>query len=489
MRVVFVYGGYDSLGIEYLSAVLKRSGVEVALAFDPRLFDDHYSSFPLLARQFNRSERVANRVLELEPDLVAFSVVTDDYRWACRLARLIKDKRDVPVVFGGIHPTSVPERVIRKPFVDYVVTGEGEGAILDLVQALESGESPAGMPNLWLKHNGEVLSAPPRPLIESLDSLPFPDKSLFYDEMPFLKYEYRTITSRGCPYNCTYCLNNFLKRLYKGKGTYLRRRSVSNVIEELCLAKELYRPRMIQFYDDVFTAHPEWLEEFAPLYIKEVSLPFWCSANPLTLTPGVVGLLKQMGCVEVQLGVQTAVQRLRREVLHRPGSTEANLQAIRLVREAGIKCVADNISGLPTETEEDLLTSVRFYITAKPSRISDYYLRYYPRTEIVEIARKAGALRDEKIDRIEEGGESGSFALGGTQNPYSKDPRLHSFLQLIPLLPRSLSRFLLRTRLYRFIPRTTFLFRSLRRMVDVAMNRDINARRYFRRYIYYLLRR
>lgn len=489
MRVVFVYGGYDSLGLEYLSAVLKKAGVEVFLAFDPRLFADHYTNWPLLAHHFDRRERVVKRALEFEPDLIAFSVVTDDYQWALSIAWMIKAKCNVPILFGGAHPTSVPERVIAKPQVDYLLIGECEEAIVDLAKGLEAGEVPEDTPNLWIKKHNQIISNPPRPLIENLDLLPFPDKELFYAEMPFLRRDYRTITSRGCAYHCSYCVNDLLRRLYEGRGPFLRRRSVENVIQELRLAKRRYRPARVQFYDDVFTSHPEWLREFAPRYRNEIGLPFWCSANPLCIDREVVGLLKDMGCMEIQLGVQTVADALRSEILHRAGSNEDNLRAIRLVREAGIKCVADNISGLPGETEEDLLAALDFYIEAKPSRISDYRLRYYPRTKIMDIARDLHVLSRHAIRRIEEGEGSSSFALGGTPTAHAANSRLLAMLHLIPVLPRFVSKLLLRSGLYRLLSPKVIPLQVIRRLVDVILDRDINARRYFLRYVHYLTKR
>ena len=113
MRITFVYMGAESLAIEYLSSVLKARGHAVSLAFDPALFDDkQYLSLPALAKVFSARKRLINSVVALKPDLVAFSVGTDIYAWALSMARDIKKALNVPVIFGGVHATAVPERVI-----------------------------------------------------------------------------------------------------------------------------------------------------------------------------------------------------------------------------------------------------------------------------------------------------------------------------------------------------------------------------------------
>ena len=486
MKVLFVYGGYENLGIEYLSAVLRKAGHRTALAFDPRLFDDHYTRVPSLARLFDSSPALLRKAKEEAPDLVAFSVVTDDYPWVRQIANEMRRELRVPFVFGGVHVTSTPRRIINSGLADFAIVGEGEGALLDLVEGLEKGSDLDGVDNLWFRRGDEVMANPPRPLVEDLDTLPFPDKSLFYDTLPFLRRDYVVITSRGCPHSCTYCFNNFQRRMYAGTGRYCRRRSAGNVLAELIRARSRYPLRRIQFYDDVFTSDASWLEAFADGYSREVGLPFWCSVNPLHVSPNVVELLREMGCWEVQMGVQTIDPTLRREVLGRRESTEQVQQAIELFRAADIKCVVDNISGIPGEAEDHFVKTLAFYNATRPSRISNYHLRYYPATEIVSKAEEHGILDRATVERLEDGGGSESFALGGTTTAHTQAPELHFLLDLLLLLPSGLNETILSRRLYRYLPRRNFFVRSLIRMMDVVRKRDINAERYYLKYVHFL---
>ena len=489
MKLLFVYAAYENLGVEYLSAALKRAGHEAELAFAPRLFDDHYTCVPWLARIFDDTSQLVRRILRTGADLIAFSTVTDDYQWALQVAREIRARARTPIVFGGVHPTSVPERVIAQDCIDYVVVGEGDAALVEIADCLQDGTDPRSVKNVWMQADGEVIRNEVRPLISELDSLPFPDKSLFYRAMPYLARDYRITTARGCPYGCTYCINSLLKRLYAGKGPYLRRRSVENVMDELRDAQRRDRYRRIQFYDDTFASDPDWLEEFARLYVSKIRAPFWCSVNPRDITEEVTRTLKRMGCCEVQMGVQTASEALRRDVLHRTETNEQVRRAIELFNSAGIKCVVDNIMGIPGETEEHVLESLRFYNATRPARISDYSLRYYPRTEIVQTAADQGLLNADRISKIEEGRDSAPLALGGTQTAASKSGRFHLLLSLLLILPRGLSEWIMSKRIYRLLPDRAFAIKVILRLLAVFSRNDLNAERYVQRYRHFLRRR
>ena len=487
MKISFVYGAYENLGIEYLSAVLKQAGHKTELIFDSRLFDDHYTQIRFLSRLFNNKKRIIQKIIDSNPGLLAFSVVTDDYIWACDIASEIKRRLDVPVVFGGIHPTSVPERIIQKDCVDFVIIGEGEYALLELVEKLENKRRDYKIENLWAKQNGQIISNPLRTLIQDLDSLPFPDKELYYEKFPFFREDYRITTSRGCIFNCTYCYNNVLRKVYSQDNNYFRRRSMENVLQELNLAKAKYKIKRVQFYDDTFTADSDWLREFSLRYKKEIDLPCSVSVHPQTVNKPVLDCLKRLSCFEIQMGVQSLNPGIRRDVLHRD-YTEAKIeQAIRLFTAADIKCVVDNMSGLLGEVEDDFIYTIKFYNKVRPHRISDYYLSYYPKTDILEMARKQGVLTDEKIVDLETGLASRPFALGGTFTKFSIDERLHFFMALFSFLPQALNEFILAKKLYRFFPKKPYVISVIRRILDIKSKKDINAQRYYQRYSYYFL--
>ena len=294
MRVVFVWtGASESIGIEYLSSVLKKVGHQTSLVFDHNLFDDkRYLSIKWLAKLFNKRKKVVEDILRAKPELVMFSVFTYSYNWACSIAKELKRHSDVPVIFGGIHVSSVPDVVIKNDFVDMICIGEAEEAVVELAEALSEQKTYYHIKNLWFKDNGQIIKNDLRSLANDLDSRPFPDKKLFLTEFPIFN-EYTIMTGRGCPYSCSFCFNSFYKEIYNGKGKYYRRRSVENVILELIDAKKKYKIKKVHFFDDIFTIDRPWLLKFLMQYKKKIKLPFQCLAHFDTVDRPLLVLLKK----------------------------------------------------------------------------------------------------------------------------------------------------------------------------------------------------
>ncbi len=137
MKVLFIYPIGESLGIEYLSAVLKRRGHEAELIYDPRLFYEIGYHNKFLSRMTSSHNRLVKKAVNSDADLICFSVTSDIYNWACLFAKEIKEIISTPIIFGGIHPTSDPESVINMPFINMICMGEGEGAIVELVSGMK----------------------------------------------------------------------------------------------------------------------------------------------------------------------------------------------------------------------------------------------------------------------------------------------------------------------------------------------------------------
>jgi len=259
MKIAFVYCEMESLGIQYLSSILRNNGHSTKLFFDPHLFNDTVAENLYLSRVFDYSEILVEEIREYKPDLIGFSVLSTYYEWAKKLSRKIKEKIDVPIVFGGIHPTSLPGDVMKNEFIDFVIVGEGEYPLLELVNSEFRENLYSSIKSLCYKKNGEIICNEIREPIQDLDQVPFPDKDLFYDRLPHIKESYTILSGRGCPHSCAYCCNNFLNKFYNGK--YLRRRSVGNTIAELKLAVSKYNMKNI-FFDEILVATMEMPEEF-----------------------------------------------------------------------------------------------------------------------------------------------------------------------------------------------------------------------------------
>lgn len=451
MKIVFLYPMSESLGIEYLSAFLKKHGHQTMLVFDPHLF-----AFTLkvksLSRVFNFRKILINEVVSAKPDLICFSVVSDYFIWATQLAEDIKKVIDVPIVFGGPHATTVPENVIRHKYIDFVITGEGEEPLLELVNNLESGKDTTNIKNLCYKVDGRVINNPVRPLIPDLDSLPFPDKGLYYDgrckfinNHAGLRNTYTIMGSRGCLNGCSYCQNNYLQKLYKG-SKYLRFRSIANIIHELAIAKEKYNIKTVTFLDDAFDYNKKWLRELLGRYKKEISLPFVCFLHPSYIDKETVDLLEETGCMKTCLGVQSTSEKMRKDVLLRYESNDDIIRAIRLISHSKIILSIDLIIGLPGETLDDLLETAKFFNRHKVNLMNFLWLRYFPKAEITKYVES-----EEIINEINEGSIYSPYT-GGKINFNKEKAKLIYFIILANFVPGFILKFLLKIKAYRFLP-------------------------------------
>lgn len=372
MRILFVQkDAFVNLGLMYLSSYVKKDGHDTDLIIDS-LCKDTVAEVKL----FN-------------PDLIAFSCTTGIHTWAISLARKLKAALNVPIVFGGAHPTFFPE-VIRESAVDVICVGEGELAFADLVNNLNKDLSKVG--NISFKKDGQIVKNDVVNSIEQLDDLPFPDRNLYRRYSFIMKQDnLRVITGRGCPYNCTFCFNHALRKLYAGKGKYVRRRSINNVIDELRLLKGTYK--RVDFQDDTFIINfDSWLKPFLVEYKREIGLPFTCCVRANLVTEDVVVSLKNAGCHSVKMGIESADESLNNNVLKRNLQRSQIESAILLFKKHSVKIETFSLIGIPGETIEQALSTMQFNADLGVDFARSALLQPYPRTEVEEYAKAHGYL-------------------------------------------------------------------------------------------------
>ena len=230
MKVLFFAVGQELLGIEYLSAALKRKGHQVELAFDPGL--DNFLGFIDVGalKKLTDEKWYLHKIRSFKPDIIGFSCLTNLYSFANEKAKNIKEHFDIPVIIGGIHPTILPEYVMENENFDMLCIGEADEAFPELLEKMEKGEDYYDTKNFWFRKNGDIVKNEIRPLIQDLDSLPFADRELFYDYGCFTGTLY-FISGRGCPFSCSYCCHHFLQKKYRGLGKDVSKRSVDNLLD------------------------------------------------------------------------------------------------------------------------------------------------------------------------------------------------------------------------------------------------------------------
>lgn len=399
--LLFYYNDYESLGLEYISAVLKNAGIKTALIYK-NLVD--YYAFDSSGKSYNLFyQKIASEICEQKPDVLALSLLTDTFQINMAIAAEVKTiNPHIKILAGGVHAGLLPELTLSYPQIDAVCIGEGEFPTLAYVQNLDAiinGDSPE-LKGVVYKQNGRLIGDFKRYTInESLDNLPFPDKTLFYNEDPSMKSHYFVQCSRGCPFICSYCINDHLNREIVGKR--FRHRSPENIIDELLLAKKQYSPSFVVFLDECFGADFKWVNRFLSLYKEKIGLPFLVSVYPNLVSPQLADLMRDANCWYVAMGVQSLNEEISKKVLKRSIRREKIAAAIETIRSRGITLQCDHIFGIPGETEKDMIEALAFYNENRPSLVSVYWLTYYPKAYITEYARERGILSDGDIENIE----------------------------------------------------------------------------------------
>ena len=445
MKVVFVALGQEQLGISILSAVLKRAGHEVSLVFDPALFHDrYYFDIPVLRDVFNRDADTIARIVDEKPDLLAFSVLTFTYEWALDIARAAKARTGVPVIFGGVHPSAVPDVCLENSCVDYVCVGEGEEAMVRLCDEMAAGLGGRTRPkspiaNLaWRGDDGGIVRGPAAAFMQDLDSLPFFDKALWEHDIP-IGTNYLTMTSRGCPYRCSFCFNNFFAKLPgRGGGKYVRQRSVGKCIEELVEAKRRYAIEFVDFEDDIFTLDKAWMRDFLTEYTREIGVPFSCLVHPRFMDADMARWLADAGCSRIQMGVQSVDEEYKKKALLRVEKDSALRQSLDAMSAAGLSMKLDHILGLPGEPIASQAQAWELYKKYRPTRVNTFWLSYLPATDITRDALAEGRITQADVDDI----DRGRTRLFHYVSSWTRDESIATYqkydmlFRLLPLLPR-----------------------------------------------------
>ncbi len=391
--------------MRYISSYLKSRGHDVRMIFMTAKRDIrfHRPYAPKLLADF--IERVR------DADLIGIALMTNTYYKAVELTKAIKAAGvPSPVVWGGIHPTVLPESCVEH--ADIVCIGEGEEPMSDLADALEKGADPSGIANLWLKRNGGIIRNDVRPLVEDLDRYPFPDYGL--DNQHYVAWNdrlvpatpkalrgtvnrYRLLTTRGCPYSCAFCCNNSVRRLYRGKGPWVRTRGIENVIAELETAKrKLPTIDSVSIVDDTFFVRgDEEFEEFGRSYRQRIGLPFEINTHPATISREKIDALVRCGCREVEMGIQSGSRHTNFDIFQRRVPLEKVAEAVRILAEyPQLRVQVHYIVNNPWEPDESLIETLRF--VAKHHRggieVGYFPLALFPGTALYDRAVAEGLI-------------------------------------------------------------------------------------------------
>lgn len=414
LRVLFVVDGedfIDPMGPAYILSAAKKAG--------------HEGDVLILNNSASPFEEIRN----YKPHVIAYSAVTGTHQLYFKFNERIREYfPDVFTIMGGSHPTYYPECVKYQP-IDAICTGEGEGAFVELLDRLaggETGEDLYDILNLGFPHGPINLK---RDLVGDLDTLPIPDRDSVFRKAPRMGiFPLKTfMTSRGCPFPCSYCFEPVLKKKYREEGAfgerkalggnrgfsgkYERRHSIDRVVEEILDLKKRWPVEFIKFEDDLFVLakNDPWLDEFAERYPKEVGIPFNALVRVDSINEWMAERLQAAGCVSLNISIDAANIEVRKRVVHKNFTNEAIIENFHLLRRYGINVFNNMILGLPpTEPElahtiiQDDKNAIDLEIAAGVRFSSRSILMPYPGTEIGKYCEDRGYF----VMNVDEFGES-----------------------------------------------------------------------------------
>jgi radical SAM superfamily enzyme YgiQ (UPF0313 family) len=381
---------WQPLGTLYLGACLLEAGHEVEF----------------LDGSFLSHEDILRRVGALRPDFAGIYSTTFGWPGAVRTAADIKALDDrILTCVGGPYPTAVQDACLGDgcEAIDAVVVGEGEEAVVEILDRLRAGRDLAGVAGVIAKTGGNILRNPPRPLIEDLDQLPFPARELLGDRSRYIPAAgtYRrkpvalVMTSRGCDRRCIFCFQMDRERKSGTRG--VRYRSVDNVMQEieLCL-RQGYRE--IKFIDDSLAADRDRAMRIAAeIRRRRLDFTWFASVCANQADAELFRAMKDAGCWAVLIGGESGVQKNLNTI--RKGVTLDRIRdAVRAAKEAGLRVTVPFIFGIPGETYDDALRTIDFAIELDPDLANFHALTPFPGTPLYDRAEEfgqvSGNLRD-----------------------------------------------------------------------------------------------
>lgn len=384
----FPYRGKDlfPIGLGYLASV-ARNKAEVSI------FDENVEAFD------------AEKIRKINPDVVGITATTPSFARAVEIAKRIKETVKTRVMMGGTHVTFAPEEAL-KAGVDVVIRGEGEATLAELLES----SNLEKIKGISYVEDGEIIHNPDRELIKNLDEIPFPAREYF----PLKNYRIMSlITSRGCPYNCSYCAST---RFWRHR---VRFRSPENVIEELKQISELGF-KLVRFMDSTFTLDQRRAVKICKL-IKEsnIDIKWSCETRADFISDALLEALSSSGCNLICLGIDSGSQEVL-DKCKRSIDVATMKKAFEKIRKYRIATRAYVTFGFPGETEKTVRETIRFLEEVTPEQTLLSLATAYPGTEL--WSGRAVEVHPNWIAKFHGHGVGGRlyFPEGMTRKEYTK---------------------------------------------------------------------
>lgn len=434
MKVLFIYhnrveSGYMPQSIAVLGGMLKQGGIETKL-FDTSFYRDINSPLVqddrttranqkkggFLIKNLGREREVVDlkakfreTVENYHPDLIAATSTSFEFNSLLDFVTPTTMEMKIPFIVGGVHTTVVPEKAIRKKGLDIICIDEGEKPLLELARRIEKKQNYYDIPNLWFKTpEGNIIRNGIGAFFEKMDELPESDWDIIDEyhrirpfEKEIMKYGWFE-TSRGCPFNCSYCVNSKLHTIKREGGNMhpgiYRFFTPEEIIRRMKEKKDKYGYNHVQLIDENMANMPVAdLEHLAGLFREHIGVGFFTQSRPecFTKTPEKAKIMADMGCKMIGLGVESGNYELRKNILHRPMKDGIVEKAVENLKKADIMVSTYYIIGFPTETEEMIQQTIDLHRRIKPDRFSVRFLHPFPGTPIRELCVNKGYIPNE----------------------------------------------------------------------------------------------
>lgn len=372
---------YPPLGLCYIASALEQEKHEVKI-LDASL-------------EKKDTQKILEEIYKFNPDVVGINVLTNLFQYCKEIIEFLKDRfPKIIVIAGGPHVTVLPEQTLQSMMVDYIVIGEGEATIVELVKSIEENKKPIEVNGIGFVKNGRVVITPFREFIENLDDLPFPARHLLkhhkYNLATVVRQKpYTTIlSSRGCPFNCSFCCNAVLW------GKRYRIRSPKNVVEEMLAVYHDFGIKEIYFPDDLFTGNRKWVEKVCNEINKtKIDFTWRCLCRVDTVNDKMLQKMRKSGCHTLEFGVESGDEQILKNINKKIKLNQV-IDSFTMAKKIGFDTRAFFMIGNIGETEESIKRSISLAKRLNPDYVSFSIATPLPGTQFFQEATTQNLIVD-----------------------------------------------------------------------------------------------
>lgn len=384
MRIILIQPNYPSI----VRKVLEEVAHPLGLGYIASVIRNEHDVRILDALNLDYTDKqVTDEIKKFDPDVVGITATTPAIYEAYNVAKIAKTiNPDITTIIGGAHATFMAQEVLEEcPHIDIVVRGEGEETIQEVLHILEKNNDLSMIRGITYREDSKIIETEDRPLIKDLDTIPFPS----YDLLPELEsngVKYGVMmTSRGCPFKCTFCSSSLLgQKRWRG-------RSAENVVEEIQFL-ESRGIKEIEFLDDTFTLNSRRVGDICNKIKEErIDLSWSCSSRVNTINKEIAKKMKDVRCHTIFFGVESGTDWVLKSI-GKGISLEDAERSVQITKSLNMNSICSFILGMPGENIDTINNTINFAIKLDPTFAQFSIATPYPGTKLFDMVVKEGYL-------------------------------------------------------------------------------------------------